>query len=159
MLVNGTVRSNVIFLHGFDEVGFAEVRWRFGFLLSDLDQGIKLLRDVGFEGGVGPLNERVDFKKVFFPDGQVSSLELFTSNLNQRLKLIPNSIFGTARQEVPADHIVNPPLLMSQRILVHILDRMDRRVRLVVRATHFRRLKFILVQQLANVLVVLVVRP
>jgi hypothetical protein len=48
---------------------------------------------------------------------------------------------------------------MSQRILVHILDRMDRRVRLVVRATHFRRLKFILVQQLANVLVVLVVRP
>lgn len=82
MLVNGTVSSDVIFLHGFDEVGFAEVRWRFGFLLSDLDQGIKLLRDVGFEGGVWPLNVRVDLEKVFFPDCQVNSLELFTPNLN-----------------------------------------------------------------------------
>ena len=48
---------------------------------------------------------------------------------------------------------------MSQRILVHILDRMDRRVRLVVGVAHFRWLKFILVQHLANVLAVLIVRP
>ncbi len=94
MLMNGTVCSDVIFLHGFDEIGFAEVRWRLCFFLSDFYQGIKLLRDVSFESGVGPLNVRVDFKEVFFPDGQVSGFELFASNVDQSLELISNRIFG-----------------------------------------------------------------
>jgi hypothetical protein len=132
MLMNGTVSPDVIFFHAFDETGFAEIRWRLSFFFADFNQGIEFFRDVGLKGRIGPLNKGINFEEVLFLDGQVCSLKLFTANVDQSFVLLSNGIFGATSQKVPADHIVNPPLIVPESILVHVLDRVDWGVCLVV---------------------------
>ena len=157
--MNGTVSPDVVFLHAFDETGFAEIRWWLCFFLTYFNQGVELFRNIGLKGGIGPLNVWIYFEEVLLFDGQVCGLELLTANVDQSLVLISDSILRATSQEMPTDHIVYPPLIVPKSIFVHVLDRVDWGMCLIVGITCFGVLKLILIQQLANILAVLMVWP
>ncbi len=135
MLGHGGISANAVGVHEADQFGLGKVTWGGSFAVNDVGFG-------GFEGfmqdefgkllAAFPFLVRVDIKVIPLKNEQAVGEEVLLTILNFDGAQFPFRIVRTASEKAAHDKFINAPLVITQRARGYIVDRVDRRMGLVV---------------------------